>query len=73
MSHTEQKATAAIYCRVSTREQAEEGYSIGEQERLIREYCMKQGYEVSAMARQVMGRVPLPKKCRIFSVVSAAL
>ena len=43
MSHTEQKITAAIYCRVSTREQAEEGYSIGEQERLIREYCMKQG------------------------------
>ena len=46
MSHTEPKTTAAIYCRVSTREQAEEGYSIGEQERLIREYCMKQGYEV---------------------------
>lgn len=36
----------AIYCRVSTTEQAEEGYSIGEQERLLIEYCDKQGYEV---------------------------
>lgn len=36
----------AVYCRVSTTEQAEEGYSIGEQERLIREYCVKRGYEV---------------------------
>lgn len=37
---------AAIYCRVSTVEQAEEGYSIGEQERLLTEYCEKVGYEV---------------------------
>ena len=36
----------AIYCRVSTTEQAEEGYSIGEQERLLIEYCTKNGYEV---------------------------
>lgn len=36
----------AIYCRVSTAEQAEEGYSIGEQERVIAEYCEKMGYEV---------------------------
>lgn len=36
----------AIYCRVSTTEQAEEGYSIGEQERLLIEYCEKQGYKV---------------------------
>lgn len=36
----------AIYCRVSTTEQAEEGYSIGEQERLLIEYCDKHGYEV---------------------------
>ena len=36
----------SIYCRVSTSEQAEEGYSIGEQERLLLEYCEKQGYKV---------------------------
>ena len=29
----------AIYCRVSTNEQAEKGYSIGEQERLLTEDC----------------------------------
>ena len=37
---------AAIYCRVSTIEQAEEGYSIGEQERLLVEFCEKNGWEV---------------------------
>lgn len=36
----------AIYCRVSTTEQAEEGYSIGEQERLLMEYCDKNGFDV---------------------------
>lgn len=36
----------AIYCRVSTIEQAEEGYSIDEQERLLMEYCIKNNYEV---------------------------
>lgn len=46
MEHQNQNKKVAIYCRVSTTEQAEEGYSIKEQERLIREYCVKQGYEV---------------------------
>lgn len=36
----------AIYCRVSTIEQAEEGYSIDEQERLLIDYCNKNNYEV---------------------------
>ncbi|SDP72997.1 recombinase family protein [Clostridium gasigenes] len=36
----------AIYTRVSTIEQAEEGYSIDEQQRLLNEYCKKMGYEV---------------------------
>jgi len=42
----QQNKKVAIYCRVSTTEQAEEGYSIKEQERLIREYCVNQEYEV---------------------------
>lgn len=46
MEQKEKEKKVAVYCRVSTTEQAEEGYSIGEQERLIREYCVKQGYEV---------------------------
>lgn len=36
----------AIYARVSTVEQAEEGYSIDEQERLLKEYCDKHNLEV---------------------------
>lgn len=40
-----QKAVA-LYCRVSTVEQAEEGYSIGEQERILIEYCNQHNYTV---------------------------
>ncbi|QQK09019.1 recombinase family protein [Miniphocaeibacter halophilus] len=36
----------AIYCRVSTNEQAEEGYSIDEQERLLIQWCKENGYEI---------------------------
>jgi len=36
----------ALYTRVSTIEQAEEGYSIDEQERLLTEYCTKHDMEV---------------------------
>lgn len=40
------KKKVAIYARVSTIEQAEEGYSIDEQERLLVEYCNKNDYIV---------------------------
>ena len=40
------KITVAIYSRVSTIEQAEEGYSIAEQERLLTEWCNKMDYDV---------------------------
>lgn len=40
------KKLVAIYTRVSTNEQAEEGYSIDEQKRLLTEWCEKKGYEV---------------------------
>ncbi|MDM5251008.1 recombinase family protein [Lysinibacillus sp. G4S2] len=36
----------AIYARVSTTEQAEEGYSIDEQIRVLREYCEREGYGI---------------------------
>ena len=36
----------AIYCRVSTVEQAEEGYSVDEQRRRCIEDCEKEGHEV---------------------------
>jgi len=37
---------AAIYVRVSTNEQAEEGYSIDEQLRVLKEFCEREGYLV---------------------------
>lgn len=42
----EARKRVAIYARVSTTEQAEEGYSIDEQIRLLRQYCEREGYEV---------------------------
>jgi site-specific DNA recombinase len=37
---------AVIYCRVSTKEQVDEGGSLGTQERLCREYCERNSHEV---------------------------
>lgn len=37
---------AVIYCRVSTKEQADEGNSLTSQERLCREYAIKNNYEI---------------------------
>lgn len=42
---TEQKR-AVIYCRVSTTEQVEEGNSLVSQEKVCKEYALKNGYEV---------------------------
>jgi DNA invertase Pin-like site-specific DNA recombinase len=38
---------AVIYCRVSTKEQAEEGNSLNTQEKICREYAVKNGFTVS--------------------------
>lgn len=43
---TSKKKRCAIYCRVSTEEQATMGYSLDEQERLLSEACISLGYEV---------------------------
>jgi site-specific DNA recombinase len=37
---------AVIYCRVSTKEQADEGNSLVSQERLCREYAIREGYTI---------------------------
>ncbi|MCS1398740.1 recombinase family protein [Lysinibacillus sp. PB211] len=42
----EARRRIAIYARVSTTEQAEEGYSIDEQIRVLKEYCEDNGYFV---------------------------
>ena len=38
-----------LYIRVSTAEQAEEGYSVGEQEERLRSYCSAYGYAIHAV------------------------
>lgn len=41
--------TVDLYIRVSTTEQAEEGYSVGEQEARLRAYCEAYGYQIYAI------------------------
>ena len=36
----------ALYIRVSTQEQAKEGYSIGEQEKRLRSYCEAMQWDI---------------------------
>lgn len=43
------KKKAVIYCRVSTKEQVEEGNSLVTQERNCREYAIKNGYEIASV------------------------
>ena len=42
---------AVIYCRVSTDEQAEQGYSLDAQEKLCRDFAGRNGYQVRAVYR----------------------
>jgi site-specific DNA recombinase len=39
---------AILYCRVSTAEQAEKGFSLAQQLEALREYCAREGYEIVA-------------------------
>jgi len=41
-------AKAVLYARVSSREQAEEGYSIEAQQKLLRNFAQDRGYEIAA-------------------------
>jgi len=42
---------ALIYCRVSTEEQAEQGYSLDAQEKFCREFAKNNGYEITGVFR----------------------
>lgn len=44
---TTQLKKAVIYCRVSTKEQVEEGNSLPTQEKICRDYALKNGYEIA--------------------------
>ncbi|HDR7314293.1 recombinase family protein [Heyndrickxia sporothermodurans] len=46
LNQTGVQKRAALYARVSTVEQAEEGYSIDEQINLLREWCKREGYTI---------------------------
>ena len=41
-----EKRIAGIYIRVSTLDQAREGFSLGEQEKQLKEHCETKGYEI---------------------------
>lgn len=58
LSQTRTQKRAAIYARVSTTEQAEEGYSIDEQIRVLNEYCVQHDYIVyeEYMDRGISGK-----------------
>ena len=43
----ENNKKAVIYCRVSTKEQVDEGGSLATQEKLCKEYALKNGYEIA--------------------------
>ena len=42
----EEKNIAGIYIRVSTEDQAREGFSLGEQEEKLKQLCNYKGYEI---------------------------
>src|SRR3989344_7525225 len=44
MSNSATKPRAVLYCRVSSKEQEETGYSLDAQEKLLKEYSEKLGY-----------------------------
>lgn len=44
--NVENKKKVVIYCRVSTKEQVEEGGSLASQEKNCREYALQNGYEI---------------------------
>jgi DNA invertase Pin-like site-specific DNA recombinase len=49
MIENEDKQKAVIYCRVSTKEQVDEGNSLVTQERLCREYAIREGFIVDSI------------------------
>ena len=42
----EEKKIAGIYIRVSTLDQAREGFSLGQQEEKLKAFCERKGYEI---------------------------
>jgi site-specific DNA recombinase len=51
MSSTDSRKRAILYARVSTEEQARNGYSLAQQLEALREYAAREGYEVFEVVR----------------------
>lgn len=49
LNHKNTLKKAVIYCRVSTKEQVDDGNSLSTQEKICREYALKQGFEVDTI------------------------
>ena len=45
------KTSCVIYCRVSSREQEETGYSLDSQEKLLKDYAFKKGFDIAKAYR----------------------
>jgi DNA invertase Pin-like site-specific DNA recombinase len=45
---------ALIYCRVSSEEQTEKGYSLDAQEKFCRSFALNNGYRVAGVYREVI-------------------
>ncbi len=46
MKYDDVKKIAALYIRVSTLDQAREGFSLGWQEKQLKAFCERKGYEI---------------------------
>ena len=55
----EEKKIAGIYIRVSTEDQAREGFSLGEQKEKLMELCKFKGYEVYEIYEDVSNHLTM--------------
>ena len=52
MNNNKQQTNVILYCRVSTDEQAEKGFSLNYQEESLKRYCDRMGYNVVKIYRE---------------------
>ena len=60
-----------VYCRVSTEEQADKGFSLDTQEKLCRDFAERSGYRVAGMANQYVGQLSPAVRQAIFGNVGS--
>lgn len=60
---------AIIYCRVSSKVQEKDGVSLGVQESSCREYCLKNGYSVYKVIREIASAKNMQKQHKLHDVL----